>query len=83
MRPHARSTRPETTMMAQLTHTLDEAPAEQLTLAEQNGRLLDLVGELLEANQRLRFEVSMLEQEAGRTEHALAKASAAFPLLLL
>ncbi len=69
--------------MAQLTYPTYEAPAERATLEEQNGRLLDLVGELLQANQRLRGRVETLERQAERSERALAKASAAFPLLLL
>ena len=52
--------------MAQLTQTTYEAPAEAVPLEEQNGRLLDLVGELLEANQRLRCKVAQLEQEGVR-----------------
>lgn len=68
--------------MAQLMQTKHEAPAESVSLEEQNGRLFDLVGELLETNQRLRSKVTTLEAQVGRTERALAGASAVFPMLL-
>ena len=68
--------------MAQLTQARDEAPGEFLSLEQQNGRLLDLVGELLETNQRLRSKVAALEEETLRGERALAHVSAAFPMIL-
>jgi len=57
--------------MAKSMEIMDEALAEPLACEEQNGRLLDLVGELLQTNQRLRFKVTTLEQELKRTERAL------------
>ena len=67
-------------IMAQL--TTHEAPVELHSLEEQNGRLLDLVGELLQTNQRLRCQVAALEQQTECTESALARASAVLPMLL-
>jgi len=57
--------------MAKSMEIMDEALAEPLAWEEQNGRLLDLVGELPQTNQRLRFKVTTLEQELKRTERAL------------
>lgn len=68
--------------MTRLTQTTYEAPAETIPLEEQNGRLLDLVGELVEANQRLRCRVARLEQEGVRTERGLSDAYAVYPMLL-
>ena len=68
--------------MAQTMLATNEAPAESLPLEEQNARLMALVGELLEANQQLRFEVAELEQKSKRTASALADASAVYALLL-
>jgi hypothetical protein len=59
-----------------------EAPAESLPLEEQNARLMVLVGELLEANQQLRFRVAELERQGERTASALTEASAVYALLL-
>ena len=67
--------------MAQPTHAMPEASSEPLSLEEQNSRLLKLVGELLQANQDLRFKVAALERDAKRTERALADASAVYGLL--
>ncbi len=68
--------------MAQPMLTTHEAPAESLPLEQQNARLMALVGELLEANQQLRFKAAELEQQSKRTASALADASAVYALLL-
>jgi hypothetical protein len=68
--------------MAQPMLTTNEAPAESLPLEQQNDRLMALVGELLAANQQLRFKVAELEQQSKRTASALADASAVYALLL-
>lgn len=68
--------------MTRMTQTAYEAPAETVPLEEQNGRLLDLVGELVEANQRLRCKVARLEQEGARMERALSNACAVYSMLL-
>jgi len=68
--------------MAESMEIMDEAFAESLACEEQNGRLLDLVGELLHSNQRLRYRVTALEHQLKRTERALESASAVLPLML-
>jgi hypothetical protein len=68
-------------MMAQPL-TTNDAPAESLPLEDQNARLMALVGELLEANQQLRFKVADLERQTKRTASALTEASAVYALLL-
>ena len=68
--------------MAQPMLAAHEAPAEPLPLEQQNARLMALVGELLEANQQLRFKIAELERQSKRTASALAEASAVYALLL-
>jgi hypothetical protein len=68
--------------MAQPMLTTNEAPAESLPLEQQNDRLMALVGELLAANQQLRFKVAELEQQSKPTASSLADASAVYALLL-
>jgi hypothetical protein len=57
-------------------------PAHVLPSADQNGRLLDMVGELLLANQELRFQVAQLEEKVARTSRTLDETSAIYGLLL-
>jgi hypothetical protein len=58
---------------------IDQKPANgpegHLTADEQNQRLQALVGELLKANQELRFKVASLEQQAGSKQHAIKTAT--------
>jgi hypothetical protein len=51
------------------------APEEQVTEDGQNQRLQALVGELLKANQELRFKVASLEQQAESKQHAIKTAT--------
>lgn len=68
--------------MANATDAEETPPAHKLPSADQNGRLLDIVGELLLANQELRFIVAQLEREAAHTSRALNETSAIYGMLL-
>ncbi len=57
-------------------------PAAASSHNDRNGQLLDLVGELLQANQELRFKVAQLEQKAERAARNLAESAAVYALLL-
>lgn len=57
-------------------------PAPASSPDDRHGQLLDLVGELLQANQELRFKVAQLEQKAERTVRNLAESAAVYALLL-
>jgi hypothetical protein len=57
-------------------------PAVASSQDDRHGQLLDLVGELLQANQELRFKVAQLEQKADRTARTLAESAAVYGLLL-
>jgi hypothetical protein len=48
---------------------------DSLVLKEQHDRLQVLVGELLEENQKLRFKLSHLEQQAKSAERGLEEAT--------
>jgi hypothetical protein len=69
-------------LVAQVMEQDNRAPEEILSLQAQHDRLLTLVGELLEANQQLRFKVAQLERQAESAERGLAAATAWAPLLL-
>jgi hypothetical protein len=50
-------------------HALDASGRAPAQLAERNNRLELLVGELLKANQELRFKVALLERPAAEAGH--------------
>ncbi len=57
---------------------LDEirgSPTEMRLHEARQQQLLTLIGELLQANQELRFKVTELEQQAGTAESALDEAA--------
>jgi len=70
----------EVLAMANAEETMNAAP--ELSLADRNGRLETLVGELLATNQQLRFRVERLEAEKDGAERALARAAACTALML-
>ena len=63
--------------MEQASPTHHGAPDQALALEASHARLEKLVGELLAANQELRFRVAALEQGSARLERGLAQSSAA------
>lgn len=69
-------------LVAQVMEHDNKAPEEILSLEAQQDRLLTLVGELLAANQQLRFKVAQLERQAASAERGLAHAAAWAALLL-
>ena len=69
-------------LVAQVMEQDNKAPDELLSLEAQHDRLLTLVGELLEANQKLRFKVAELERKAESAERGLANAAAWAALLV-
>jgi hypothetical protein len=52
------------------------------TLRERQDHLLDMVAELLQINQELRYQVAQLEQESARLARGLQRASAVYGLLM-
>ena len=56
--------------------------ARSAETADEQTRLLNLVGELVAANQELRFKVTQLEQRATREAREYAEAAAVYRLLL-
>jgi|HubBroStandDraft_1064217.scaffolds.fasta_scaffold382829_2 hypothetical protein len=55
---------------------------EPHVLPDRQDRLLDLVGDLIQTNQELRFQVAELEQKSERLARGLEHASAVYGLLL-
>ncbi len=49
---------------------------------EEQGRLLKLVGELVAANQELRFKLAQVEQQAARGARDLAEVGVVYRLLM-
>jgi hypothetical protein len=62
--------------MMQMEQKQANAPNEHLTPDEQNRRLQALVGELVKANQELRFKVASLERQAESMERSVKAATA-------
>jgi hypothetical protein len=60
----------------QLEETRPTTPEEHAPAEERLKGLHVLVGELLKANQELRFKVAFLEQQADSPRHDLARESA-------
>ena len=67
--------------MALPVQTTSAAPDELVSLESEHKRLQALVGELLQANQELRFQVAQLQQQAESLEYGLANASTYAALL--
>lgn len=65
-----------------ISHFDQTTPSRTSLTTDSHGRLLDIVGELLLENQKLRFQVAHLEQELAQTSHALNQASAIYAMLL-
>jgi hypothetical protein len=59
--------------MMQVEETRPRVPEEHAPAEERLKGLHVLVGELLKANQELRFKVAFLEQQAESTERNLAR----------
>ena len=55
----------------------DAAPDQALALEASHARLEKLVGELLAANEQLRFRLAEMEHQAACLERGLAQSSAA------
>jgi hypothetical protein len=68
--------------MAQVMNGNDEAPTRSLMPEDRHGQLLELVAELLQANQELRFEVAQLEGKAERAADAVEESATVYRLLL-
>jgi hypothetical protein len=68
--------------MAQIMDGNDEAPTQPLFAEDRHGQLLKLVGELLHANQELRFQVAELERKAERAAHAVEESATVYGLLM-
>lgn len=67
----------------QLERPADAVPEEPRALVADHRRLQALVGELLQTNQKLRFEVGELEKRVESAERGLARACATAAMLLL
>jgi hypothetical protein len=68
-------------LVSQVMEHDNRAPDEILSVEAQHDRLLTLVGELLEANQQLRFKVAQLERQAESAQRGLADATSWAALL--
>jgi hypothetical protein len=68
--------------MAQMMDGNDEAPTQPRLPEDKHGQLLELVGELLHANQQLRFQVAQLERKAECTAHAVEESATVYGLLM-
>lgn len=68
--------------MAQMMVENDNPRTEHRLPDDRHGQLLDLVGELLLANQELRFKVAQLERKAERLTHAVEESATVYGLLM-
>ena len=57
--------------------TRENAPDQAFALRASHARLEELVGELLRANQELRFRLAALEEDSAKLERGLAQSSTA------
>jgi hypothetical protein len=61
--------------MMRIEQKLAQAPEEHMTADEQNRRLQALVGELLKANQELRFKLASVEHQTECKESGIKTAT--------
>jgi hypothetical protein len=67
--------------MEELKQGAGSAPHRDFVLEASHARLEKLVGELLTANQELRFKLAQLEHQAAALERGLAQSCAAAAVL--